>query len=375
MIAAMVGLEDARHAMGGACMGDDPRTSVVDREMRVHGVGNLSVASAAVFPDGSAQLPTLTMMALALRLAERLRGAVGGGVGLVGRLGVVSSFTRKEKLLLAVVPPVVALLIRAVGATLRYRDVNAPGVPVGHTLPGPVVFAFWHCSMLTCAHRFRNLGIAILISRSFDGELIARTVERLGFLAVRGSSSRGGAAGLKAMADAYAAGHRCAFTADGPRGPARVAKAGPVQLAELTGATWIGAYHAEPSRAWYLKSWDRFAIPKPFATVTFGWPEHVGPELELVQKALDEAVAMASSCADGESVVWAYVTRWLCLGICLGTRHAVLPDGPTTRGAATSLRAEAFGWALLLVASYIWLPTDGRPTRRNKKACERPHHA
>jgi choline dehydrogenase-like flavoprotein len=73
----MVGLEDARHAMGGACMGDDPRTSVVDAEMRVHGVVNLSIASAAVFPDGSAQLPTLTMMALALRLAER----IGQGLG------------------------------------------------------------------------------------------------------------------------------------------------------------------------------------------------------------------------------------------------------------------------------------------------------
>ena len=201
--------------------------------------------------------------------------------------------------MLAVVPPLVALQIRLVGATLKYRDVNAAGVPVGHTLPGPVVFAFWHCSMLTCAHRFRNLGIAILISRSFDGELIARTVERLGFLAVRGSSSRGGAAGLKGMAEAYVAGHRCAFTADGPRGPARVAKAGPVQLAELTGATWIGAYHAEADRAWYLKSWDRFAIPKPFATVTFGWPEHVGLELEMVQGALDEAVEMASG-AGGE---------------------------------------------------------------------------
>ena len=201
--------------------------------------------------------------------------------------------------MLAVVPPMVALLIRVVGATLRYRDVHAPGVPKGHTVPGPTIFAFWHCSMLMCAHRFRNLGIAILISRSFDGELIARTVERLGFLAVRGSSSRGGAAGLKGMAEAYAAGHICAFTADGPKGPARVAKAGPVQLAELAGAAWIGAYHAEPSRAWRLKTWDSFVVPKPFAAVTFGWPEHVRPELELVQRALDEAVAM-SSCADGE---------------------------------------------------------------------------
>ncbi len=118
-------------------------------------------------------------------------------------------------------------------------------------------------------------------------------MERLGFVAVRGSSSRGGAAGLKGMAEAYAAGHRCAFTADGPRGPARVAKAGPVQLAELTGAAWIGAYHAQPDRLWRLKSWDGFMIPKPFATVTFGWPEHVPPELGRVQQALDEAVAMA----------------------------------------------------------------------------------
>ena len=211
----------------------------------------------------------------------------------------VHTYTRKQRCLLAVAPPLAALLIRVLGATLRYRDVNAPGVPNGHTIPGPVVFAFWHCSMLTCAHRFRNLGIAILISRSFDGELIARTVERLGFLAVRGSSSRGGASGLRGMADAYAAGHRCAFTADGPRGPERVAKAGPVQLAQLTGATWIGAYHAQPSRAWYLKSWDHFMIPKPFSTVTFGWPAHVAPEVELVQRVLDEAVAL-SSCADCE---------------------------------------------------------------------------
>ena len=207
---------------------------------------------------------------------------------------LVPSFTRKERVLLAVVPPLAALLIRVVGATLRYRDVNAEGTPVGHTVAGPTIFAFWHCSMLTCAHRFRNLDIAILISRSFDGELIARTVELLGFHAVRGSSSRGGAAGLRGMQEAYAAGHRCAFTADGPRGPARVAKAGTVQLAELTGATWIGAYHAQPSRAWRLRSWDGFLIPKPFSTVTFGWPRYVVPELEWVQKALDEAVAMAS---------------------------------------------------------------------------------
>lgn len=65
-------LDDARHAMGGACIGTDPRTSVVDPHLRVHGLQNLFIASAAVFPDGSPQLPTLPLMALTLRLAEHL---------------------------------------------------------------------------------------------------------------------------------------------------------------------------------------------------------------------------------------------------------------------------------------------------------------
>ena len=207
----------------------------------------------------------------------------------------MQAFTRKQRLLLAIIPPLAALAIRALGATLRYRDVNAPGVPVGIEIPGPVVFAFWHRTLLVCAHRFRNKQIAILISPSFDGELIARTVALIGFHPVRGSSSRGGASGLRAMADAYNAGHRCAFTADGPRGPNMIAKPGPVQLAELTEATWIGAYYALPNRRWELNSWDRFMIPKPFSAVTFTWPAHVAPELSAVQQSLDEAVRMAES--------------------------------------------------------------------------------
>jgi lysophospholipid acyltransferase (LPLAT)-like uncharacterized protein len=211
----------------------------------------------------------------------------------------VRGFTLKQRILLSTIPFLAAAFIRVLGATLRYRDVNAldatgQPIPNGHTIPGPTVFAFWHCTMLTCAHRFRNLGIAILISRSFDGELIARTVELLGFVAVRGSSSRGGATALRQMAEAYAAGHRCAFTADGPKGPARIAKPGPVQLAQLTGASWIGCYHGQPSRFWSLNSWDRFMIPKPFSTVTFGWPAHVDPnDIAAVQSALDEAVRLS----------------------------------------------------------------------------------
>ena len=205
------------------------------------------------------------------------------------------AFKRKQRLLLAIIPPLAACLIRALGATLRDRDVTAPGTPLGIEIPGPTIFAFWHRTLLICAHRFRNHGIAILISSSFDGELIARTVALLGFRPVRGSSSRGGVSGLRAMAQAYTEGHICAFTADGPRGPNMIAKPGPVQLAELTSAPWIGAYHALPSSSWELNSWDRFVIPKPFSTVTFTWPAHVAPDLAAVQHALDEAVRMAEA--------------------------------------------------------------------------------
>jgi lysophospholipid acyltransferase (LPLAT)-like uncharacterized protein len=206
-----------------------------------------------------------------------------------------------QRMALLLVPPLAALIIRLLGMTLRYEDRAEPGVTPGWAIPGPGVYAFWHRSLLACAHRFRNLDIAILISSSFDGELIARTVERLGFLVVRGSSSRGGVTGLRNMQLAYAAGHRCAFTADGPRGPAFVAKPGTAQLANsvgggLTAGTWVGCFYGLPDRAWELKSWDRFLIPKPFSRVVVTWPAHVPPggvTTATVQAALDRAVEMA----------------------------------------------------------------------------------
>ena len=214
--------------------------------------------------------------------------------------------TAGQRIALALAPPLAAALIRLLGMTLRYEDRADAGVTPGYAIPGPTVFAFWHRSLLACAHRFRNLDIAILISGSFDGELIARTVELLGFRAIRGSSSRGGAAGLRNMQLAYAAGHRCAFTADGPRGPVFVAKPGAAQLANSVGVpdaegrsagTWVGCFYALPDRAWELRSWDRFLIPKPFSRVVLTWPAHL-PAGEAttaaVQAALDRAVAMAS---------------------------------------------------------------------------------
>jgi lysophospholipid acyltransferase (LPLAT)-like uncharacterized protein len=209
-----------------------------------------------------------------------------------------------QRLALIVVPPLVALLVRLIGMTLRYEERIEPGVTRGDLIPGPTVFAFWHRSLLVCAHRFRDLNIAILVSSSFDGELITRTIKLLGFRVIRGSSSRGGAAGLRGMKMAYAAGHICAITADGPRGPVYVAKPGTAQLANSVGeigsdgkpvGTWVGSFYVYPERAWELRSWDRFMIPKPFSRVIVTWPAHVpASEVtpETVQAVLDRSVAM-----------------------------------------------------------------------------------
>ena len=217
-------------------------------------------------------------------------------------------YTRTQRIALFFLPRLAAPLIRLLGSTLRYQDVYDPYIfdPAlatripGDRIPGPTVYAFWHRSLLACAHRFRGKDIAILISRSFDGELIARTVERLGFRALRGSSSRGRVSALRALAEAYREGHRCALTVDGPRGPVMIAQPGATQLAQLVQAPWIGTFYALPTRAWTLRTWDRFLIPKPFSKVLLTWPAHISTaglsatELQAsVQAALDRAVALA----------------------------------------------------------------------------------
>jgi lysophospholipid acyltransferase (LPLAT)-like uncharacterized protein len=207
---------------------------------------------------------------------------------------VPQTFTLKQRIALAIVPRIASLAIRCLGITLRYKDICDPGATPGYYVQPPVIYALWHRCLLACAWRFRNGGVTILISRSFDGELIARTVERLGFIAIRGSSSRDGAVGLRNLQRAYLDGHYCAITVDGPRGPAQIAKPGIVQLAKLVGSP-VSAFYVHPERAWQLRSWDRFLIPKPFSRVTVAWTAQVPAEQAAVQAALDHAVELAES--------------------------------------------------------------------------------
>jgi lysophospholipid acyltransferase (LPLAT)-like uncharacterized protein len=168
----------------------------------------------------------------------------------------------------------VAFLLGLLHRTLRYEVVVEPGAEPA-TPPALQVWCFWHRCLIPCACYFHGrFKPAVLISRSFDGELIARTIERLGFLTARGSSTRSGGSGLLALAKAVERGHGAVFTADGPRGPVYKVKPGAVKLAQLTGYA-IGIFYAHPENAWTLRSWDSFLIPKPFSRVAISWGRQI----------------------------------------------------------------------------------------------------
>jgi lysophospholipid acyltransferase (LPLAT)-like uncharacterized protein len=155
--------------------------------------------------------------------------------------------------------------------TVRFRIV-APEPRTG----GPVIYTLWHGRLLPLTYLHRRQTITTLISRSGDGEYIARIVERWGYRTARGSSSRGGGTALREMVKAARAGHSLAITPDGPRGPRQKLKRGVLTAAQLTGLPLV-PMSAGASRAWWIEGWDRFLVPKPFATlyVRYGEPVFV----------------------------------------------------------------------------------------------------
>jgi lysophospholipid acyltransferase (LPLAT)-like uncharacterized protein len=127
--------------------------------------------------------------------------------------------------------------------------------------------AFWHDRIFLATHFFRGRGIVVMTSRSLDGEYIARFIQRFGYGAARGSSTRGGVGALVEMARLVRAGLPAGFTVDGPRGPRHVAKTGALLLAKKTGRPVL-PFTVEPEHFWTVKSWDRLRVPKPFTRAT-----------------------------------------------------------------------------------------------------------
>ncbi len=136
---------------------------------------------------------------------------------------------------LNVLPPCGAVIIRSLGRSLRIRHEGTDIVDGLYAKGHRLIIAFWHAQQLMMPLAYRGSEPHILISQHRDGELIQRVVARFGFRAVRGSSTRGGAAALRELIRLGRSGKDLVVTPDGPKGPRHVAKLGVVQLAKATG--------------------------------------------------------------------------------------------------------------------------------------------
>jgi lysophospholipid acyltransferase (LPLAT)-like uncharacterized protein len=182
----------------------------------------------------------------------------------------------QRELMLRTVPPLVAILLRLLQATLRYEEIAEEGGRPDQQ-DGASVWCFWHRCLLPGACFFRGRPrTTLLISASFDGELIARTIERMGYETVRGSSSRAGAGGLRALASAVRDGATAVIPGDGPRGPRYLLKPGITKLAQRTQLP-VNSFYLLPQRTWTLRSWDALMVPKPFSRVVMVWGRPVPP--------------------------------------------------------------------------------------------------
>ncbi len=193
-------------------------------------------------------------------------------------------------------------LVWLLARTWRVRYVNDAELEEARRQHLPVIYAIWHGQLLPALWSHRGQEISVLISEHRDGEIIARVAHFLGFRTVRGSTTRGATRALIGMVRELDAGYSLAITPDGPKGPHRTFAAGTLLVAQRAGRPILPVgIHA--SRAWRMKSWDRFVLPKPFARVTVNYepfmaapdvnPKALADETPQFQAALDAALAGA----------------------------------------------------------------------------------
>jgi lysophospholipid acyltransferase (LPLAT)-like uncharacterized protein len=154
--------------------------------------------------------------------------------------------------------------------TWRIRVINPSALGNLRASKRAFIFSLWHGQLLPLLWHHREEGVVLLISEHQDGEMVARAAESLGYALVRGSTTRGGDRALISVIRELQAGREVAITPDGPRGPARKYAPGALVAAQRSGAVILPVV-AVADKAWRLRSWDQFMIPKPFARVTVAY--------------------------------------------------------------------------------------------------------
>jgi len=213
-------------------------------------------------------------------------------------------------------------MVRLWMGTLRYRHVwHCPGAnPWQRGQSRRYIYSFWHEYILFGAHCYARRDICVLVSQHADGQLIAETCRYLGFRLARGSTTRGGVEALRQMLRVGRKGH-LAITPDGPQGPRRRIQPGLVYLAARTGMPVVPAGIAY-ERPWRMRSWDRFALPRPWslAVLVCGEPISVPADADKAQleeyrlrieNAMQHVTALAEQCvATGKKPVFCPGSDW-----------------------------------------------------------------
>jgi lysophospholipid acyltransferase (LPLAT)-like uncharacterized protein len=165
---------------------------------------------------------------------------------------------------------IASLFIRALCGTLRVRHVHVENI---EKTP-QYILAFWHSQILPMLHSRYRTPITVILSRSKDGEHMARVFDWYGAKSARGSSTRGGSAALRQVIRDARAGNNIAVTPDGPKGPPRVLKDGVVYTAQMTGLPIVLSAFAARKK-WLLRSWDRMVVPRPFSRAIYLYSEPI----------------------------------------------------------------------------------------------------
>jgi lysophospholipid acyltransferase (LPLAT)-like uncharacterized protein len=195
--------------------------------------------------------------------ARRKSERVSASVERAYEFADLSAYPFKKRLLIRLADLAFYSLISILGRLARFEvegwehheEVTGKG--------GLPIYCFWHDRIFLATYWWRRRRIVVMTSQSFDGEYIARFIQRFGYGAARGSSTRGGVGAVVEMARLMRAGCTTAFTIDGPKGPRYVAKMGSVLLAKKSGHPVL-PFTVALARYWMLPSWDKLQIPKPF---------------------------------------------------------------------------------------------------------------
>ena len=165
----------------------------------------------------------------------------------------------KDKFLLGLITWLGPALVWLLGRSLKITWRGLENLEEVRKKGEKVLWTFWHGRLLVLCFSHRQQRIHVLVSEHRDGEYIARTIEGLGFVAVRGSSSKGGAKAIFQMVAKGQDGYDIAITPDGPRGPRYKVQPGVIYIAQWSGLPILPLSNSA-QKAWRLKSWE----PLPF---------------------------------------------------------------------------------------------------------------